>query len=275
MRLVARAGEVLGVELSVRDVFDAPSVRELVAASVGRSPALVPVTAVVPRPERVPLSFAQLRMWFINRLEPESPVYNLPAVLRVSGDLDVAALRAAVVDVVGRHEVLRTSFPDADGVPFQQIASVDDVAAHLDWGVVESLAAVEVAAMAGFDLVSQWPVRVRVWRAGDREFVVAVVTHHIASDGESQLPLLTDLLTAYAARVAGEVPVFEPLPVQFADFAIWQHDVLGSPDDPDSVVGRQLGYWRERLAGLPDVLALPTDRPRPRIASHDLSLIHI
>ncbi|MFZ1910736.1 MAG: amino acid adenylation domain-containing protein, partial [Propionicimonas sp.] len=269
MRLVARAGEVLGVELSVRDLFDAPSVRELVADSVNKSAALAPIVAVVPRPERVPLSFAQQRMWFINRLEPGSPVYNLPAVLRVRGDLDVGALHAALVDVVVRHEVLRTTFPSVDGVPFQLIAASESSAGLLDWAVVDSREAVESAVMAGFDLVHDAPIRARVWQAAPGEFVLALVTHHIASDGQSQLPLVSDLLAAYVARAAGAAPVFTALEVQFADFAIWQHEVLGSADDPQSVIGRQLQFWRDGLTGLPDVLPLPTDRPRPAVASHD------
>ncbi|MFT3661297.1 MAG: amino acid adenylation domain-containing protein [Gordonia sp. (in: high G+C Gram-positive bacteria)] len=269
MRVVARVSDALGVQVSVRDVFDAPSVRELVAAVAGRAPALPPVVAVVPRPGQVPLSFAQQRMWFINRLDPVSPVYNVPTVLRVRGGLDVEALHAALVDVVVRHEVLRTVFPDRDGVPAQSVAQTSSVAARLDWAVVGSRAEVEAAVMAGFDLVSEWPIRVRVWEVASDEHVLAVITHHIASDGESQLPLVTDLLTAYSARVEDRVPEFAPLPLQFADFAIWQHEVLGSPEDPSSVVGRQLGYWTEQLAGLPDVLSLPADRPRPSSASHE------
>ncbi|PWD40986.1 hypothetical protein ACN93_21840, partial [Gordonia paraffinivorans] len=135
MRLVARVSDALGVQVSVRDVFDAPSVRELVVAVSGRRPALPPVRAVSPRPGRVPLSFAQQRMWFINRLDSSSGMYNIPLVLRVVGDLDVDALRAAVVDVVVRHEVLRTTFPDVDGVPFQLVHPAGEVAERLDWVV--------------------------------------------------------------------------------------------------------------------------------------------
>ncbi|WP_344786239.1 amino acid adenylation domain-containing protein, partial [Gordonia caeni] len=268
MRLVSRVSEVLGVELSVRDVFDAPSVRGLVGVSVGRGVGLPPVVAVVPRPVRVPLSFAQARMWFINQLDPSLPTYNIPAVLRLTGRLDVAALRAAFVDVVVRHEVLRTVFPAVDGVPFQEIASVDEVDGRLDWAVVGSRAELEAAVSAGFDVTSDWPLRVRLWRVGEGEFVLAVVAHHIAADGESMRPLVADVVGAYAVRAAGGVPVVAPLSVQFADFAVWQHEVLGSPADGESVVGGQLGYWREQLVGAPEVLALPADRPRPRVASH-------
>ncbi len=273
MRLAARAGDVLGVEFSVRDVFDAPSVRELVAAVVDRAPALPPVRAVVPRPEMIPLSFAQQRMWFINRLEPEAPTYNMPAVLRLSGEVNVEALRASVADVVRRHEVLRTSFPDVDGVPVQLIAPESSVEADLAWRDVDSVEAFEAAVAAGFDLAVAWPIRAVICRQ-EGAILFAVVAHHIGADGESMLPLVTDVLTAYVARAAGEVPVFAPLPVQFADYALWQHAVLGSPDQPDSVIGRQLAYWRDHLAGIPDVLELPASRPRPAVASRDGALVH-
>ncbi|PWD41140.1 non-ribosomal peptide synthetase, partial [Gordonia paraffinivorans] len=197
MRLVARVSDALGVQVSVRDVFDAPSVRELVVAVSGRRPALPPVRAVSPRPGRVPLSFAQQRMWFINRLDSSSGMYNIPLVLRVVGDLDVDALRAAVVDVVVRHEVLRTTFPDVDGVPFQLVHPAGEVAERLDWVVVDSVGGIEGAVAAGFVLQEQWPVRVRVWGSAPGEYVVAVVMHHIAADGESLGPFVSDLVAGY------------------------------------------------------------------------------
>ena len=126
------------------------------------------------------------------------------------------------------------------------------------------------SAATGFDVAGDWPLRAMLWPTTDGaepEYLFAVVTHHIAVDGESLLPLVSDVVTAYRARTAGAVPQWSPLPVQFADFAIWQHDVLGSADDPQSVVGRQLDYWREQLADVPDVLELPADRRRPAVAS--------
>ncbi|MGV9712982.1 amino acid adenylation domain-containing protein, partial [Gordonia sp. NPDC003424] len=268
MRVVARVSQAFGVDVSVRDLFGAPSVRELLtvlaeAERSGRSA----ITAVTPRPDRIPLSFAQLRMWYINQLDTTSPAYNLPLVLRLSGDLDVDALHAAIIDVIARHEILRTTFPTDDGVPRQVVASVTAVAARLDWAIVDSMADVERAVSLGFDVTRQLPLRVRVWEAVPREFVLAIVIHHIASDGESTGPLVADLVTAYTARRDSIDPEFSPLAIQFADYALWQHRVLGAPDDPDSIVGGQLGHWRDRLAGLPELLDLPTDRPRPAVAS--------
>ncbi|MGB6244628.1 MAG: amino acid adenylation domain-containing protein, partial [Gordonia sp. (in: high G+C Gram-positive bacteria)] len=274
-RVAARVGQVLGVSVSVRDVFDAPSIRELAAVAATKGSALAPIAAVVPRPERIPLSFAQQRMWYVNQIDPSSAAYNQPVVLRLTGDLDLDALHAAVVDVVTRHEVLRTTFPETDGAPHQKIGRASTIGAKLDWDVVDDLDELREAVGTGFDVTKHWPIRARVWAdpanadaaPADREFVVAVVVHHIAIDGESSTPLVTDLVTAYSARAADTEPVFTPLAVQFADFALWQHEVLGSVEDPSSIVGRQLGYWREALAGLPELVELPADRPRPAVAS--------
>ncbi|MFM9377482.1 amino acid adenylation domain-containing protein [Gordonia sp. VNK21] len=267
-RIIARAGEALGADLNLRDLFEAPTIREFAVRAEQTEPGLPPVTAVDPRPDRIPLSLAQQRMWFINQFDPEQSTYNIPAVMRLTGRLDVPALHAAVVDVVTRHEVLRTTFPAVDGVPFELIAPAGDVAGRLDWLEVYSEDELYAAAAAGFDVTTSWPIRARLWQCGADEWLLALVVHHVAADGESLAPLVRDLLTAYTARAAAELPAFSPLPVQFADFALWQRAVLGDPDDPDSVVGRQLAFWRRHLTGAPDLLAMPTDHPRPPVASH-------
>ncbi|WP_169330949.1 amino acid adenylation domain-containing protein [Gordonia sputi] len=266
-RVAARISELFDADITVRDVFEQPTVRGLAALAAQREPGLAPVVPVVPRPASIPLSFAQARMWVINQFDPTLSTYNVPVLLRLSGDVDVAALRAAVVDVVERHEVLRTVFPAVDGVPVQMVGAVDTVSDRLDWGVVDSAAKLEVAVTDGFDVSVEEPLRCRVWQSAQDEYVFALVAHHIAADGESMGPLVSDMMAAYAARATGAVPHFAPMPVQFADVAIWQHEVLGRPDDPTSVVARQLSYWEDSLAGVPDVLELPTDRPRPLVAS--------
>ncbi|AZZ81208.1 non-ribosomal peptide synthetase [Gordonia alkanivorans] len=268
MRLAARVSDVLGVDVSVRQVFETPTVRGLVAASTRSGAALASVVAVSPRPERIPLSFAQQRMWFINQLEPQAITYNIPAMLRFTGPLDVDALRRALVDVVQRHEILRTTFPAHEGFPFQSVSDPGEVEARLDWRVVDTQVEFETAITTGFDVSDQWPLRARLWKTDVDAHVFALVLHHIAADGQSMGPLVGDIATAYAARSSGLTPEFAPLEVQFADYAIWQHAVLGAPDDEHSVVGAQLAYWTEQLADLPDVLGLPTDRPRPPVASH-------
>ncbi|MCW2566177.1 MAG: nrps4-2, partial [Mycobacterium sp.] len=220
----------------------------------------------------IPLSSAQLRLWFLERLLGPSPLYNVPFQLRLRGALDVAALVGAVGDVVGRHEVLRTVVvEDSGGVPFQRVVPVGEVA--LDVPVVE-VAADRVAATVRelvsyrFDVSAEIPVRAWVLRVGPAEHVLVVVAHHIACDGESAGPFGRDVVAAYSARRAGGVPGWVELPVQYADYALWQREVSGEESDPDSVVAGQLAYWRRELAGVSGPVGLPVDRVRPAVAGH-------
>ncbi|MBD3011049.1 amino acid adenylation domain-containing protein, partial [Streptomyces sp. 5-10] len=269
-RVVNRIRSVLGVELSVRTLFEAPTVAALARALDGEEGARQALSARE-RPEVLPLSFAQRRLWFLNRMEGPSATYNAPVVLRLSGALDRAALELALSDLVGRHESLRTVFPEVDGSPRQQVWDRDAV--RLPLTVVDTTEAAlpeQLAATAtrGFDLTVQLPLRTTLFALGETEHVLAVVIHHIATDGWSTAPLVRDLSAAYAARCDGRAPAWEPLPLAYADYTLWQRDHLGDEDDPESLAFRQLAYWREALAGLPDELALPTDRPRPAVASH-------
>ncbi|HEY0699416.1 MAG TPA: amino acid adenylation domain-containing protein, partial [Micromonospora sp.] len=217
------------------------------------------------RPERLPLSYAQRRLWFINKVEEADGSYNIPLAVRLFGEVDVEAMRAALTDVVARHESLRTLFPDVDGVPEQRIVPAEAARPTLAVREVAPAELEEVlaaAAVRDFDLATELPLRAHLLALAPREHVLLVVLHHIAADGASMGPFAADLGTAYAARVAGRAPEFPPLPVQYADYAIWQRQTLGDEDDPDSPIARQLDHWRTTLAGLPDELSLPTDRPR-------------
>ncbi|MFI5776141.1 amino acid adenylation domain-containing protein [Nocardia sp. NPDC051570] len=269
-RLASRIRAVLGVEVPIRTVFDAPTVAQLVTR-LDAGIRVRPTLSARVRPEVVPLSFAQRRLWFIHRLEGPSATYNIALAVRLTGAFDASAFAAAVGDVVIRHESLRTIFADAIGVPAQRVLDVEDVEVPvtvIDVDPAETDAAVTAAVRYEFDLSAEIPVRAEVFRCGDDECVLVVLIHHIAGDGWSMTPLLRDLATAYTARSTHRAPEWTPLPVQYVDYTLWQEELLGSPVDPDSVLFRQFEYWRRALDGLPEQLRLPTDRPRPRVAGY-------
>jgi amino acid adenylation domain-containing protein len=262
-RLVSRIRSVFAAEVPIRAVFETPTAAGLAAVLGDARPAGAPLRAAT-RPARLPLSFGQQRLWFLQRLDGASATYHLPLVMRLTGDLDIAALRAAWTDVAGRHEVLRTTFGEDPEGPFQIVGS------RLPSFTVEPAEERDVAAVVAeavrhpFDLVGEPPARLRLFVLPAGEYVLVLLIHHIAGDGWSSAPLSRDLAEAYAARLRGERPPWTPLPVQYADFALWQRAASG-----EEKPAAQLAYWRERLAGLPAALDLPADRPRPAVAASD------
>ncbi|WP_083873953.1 non-ribosomal peptide synthetase [Nocardia paucivorans] len=270
-RAAARLGEIVATRVPARLVFEAPTVAGLAArleqlTGTGERRALT----AMERPERIPLSLAQQRMWFLNQFDPASAVNNIPFAVRLSGELDVAALRAAVGDVITRHETLRTVYPAVDGIGYQKILAPDEAMPDVvSEPITESALPEWLAALAltGFDVADQVPLRIGLAELGPDEHIVAMVVHHIAADGASITPFLRDLLTAYLARHAGQAPSWDPLPVQYADYTLWQRELLGDENDPGSVAAKQLEFWRQQLAGLPDRIDLPADRPRPGVSS--------
>ncbi|WP_405358697.1 amino acid adenylation domain-containing protein [Kitasatospora sp. NBC_00085] len=268
IRLVDRIRSALGVELSIRAVFEEPTPAGLAATVALGQQARTAVRPAV-RPERLPLSFAQRRLWFLNELDGGA-AYNIPYAARLSGALDVEALNAALADVVDRHESLRTVLPTEDGRPWQQVLTGRE--ARTDLTVTDTTPDALEAELAEesnrvFRLTTEPALRARLFRLAPDEHVLLLVVHHVACDGWSLEPLLDDLAEAYAARRTGTAPVRPPLPVQYADFTLWQRDLLGAEDDPASRLSQQTEYWRQALAGIPDQLALPFDRPRPGTVS--------
>ncbi|MFI5887791.1 amino acid adenylation domain-containing protein, partial [Streptomyces sp. NPDC051554] len=275
MRLIARIRSVLEVSVGVREVFAEPTVAG-VARLVESAEATTDVAVLGrgERPERVPLSFAQQRMWFLNRMDGNGAdgagaAYNLPFALRLTGDLDIDVLRAALGDIADRHESLRTVFPDIEGVPYQQV--LEGAGSRPELVVVEAgerwRDAMQDEIGRGFDLAVELPWRTTLLKVSDTERVLLLLAHHIATDAWSMGVLANDLQAAYRARLAGEAPGWEPLPVQYADYALWQREVLGELDDPGSAGAGQVAYWRRELEGAPQETMLPFDRPRPAAPS--------
>ncbi|MGW1973963.1 amino acid adenylation domain-containing protein, partial [Streptomyces sp. NPDC001889] len=268
-RAVSRVRSALGVECGVRDVFEARTVAALAARLAGHSATDRPALTAVPaaeRPERLPLSPSQRRLWLIDRVRGPSPAYNVPFAVRLRGELDPAALEAAVHDVVTRHEVLRTLFAEHDGEPHQRVLHPDDArpALLVREVPVERLAAeAEAFCRQALDLSVDLPLRVTLLRTAEDDHTLVLLLHHIATDEWSTGPLLTDLDTAYQARINGRTPHYTPLPVQYTDYALWQHHLLHNTQ----LTTRQTHHWHTTLTGLPDELTLPTDRPRPALPS--------
>ncbi|MEV7323447.1 amino acid adenylation domain-containing protein [Streptomyces sp. NPDC093970] len=270
-RLLSRIRTTLGAELTVRDVFRNPTVAELARRVADGTGAARSAPVARPRPEAVPLSFGQRRLWLIDRMEGHNSLYNMPMALRLRGRLDVAALTEALSDVVARHESLRTVFAEVDGTPVQRVLPAADarpVVDVLDCADDEVEAAADAAVRRPFDLARELPLRATVLRVGAEDHLLVLVMHHIAGDGWSMGPLSQDLAEAYSARCTDAAPVFAPLPVQYADYTLWQRETLGAEDDPDSLFTRQLEFWRAALADLPEELPLPADRPRPAVTAH-------
>ncbi|MHC3462307.1 amino acid adenylation domain-containing protein [Streptomyces flavovirens] len=270
-RLAARIRTVLGVEVQVKALFEHPTPAALAAALDGAEEARTRLERVPVRPDPLPLSFAQQRLWFLGRLEGPSATYNVPLVLRLDGPLDAGALENALGDVIERHESLRTVFPDTDGVARQAVrdaegADLDLTPRYTEPDRLDEVLATEVA--HAFDIGVELPVRARLLRLGAEAHVLVLLVHHIAGDGWSLAPLARDLGEAYRARTEGEEPSWTELAVQYADYTLWQRALLGDEDDPASRAARQLDFWRTALAGAPELLALPCDRPRPVVTAY-------
>ena len=271
-QVVARVRETFRMEVSLRQLFAAPTITEL-AQEIERirhqaagleSPPLLPVN----REQPLPLSFAQQRLWFLDKLEPHSAFYNIPAAVRLVGPLRTDALARTLGEIVRRHEVLRTTFVVVEGEPQQLIHPPQPLTiiptdlSTLPEAEKESTLAqlVHNEAVAPFDLSRGPLLRVRLLRLSADEHVLSVTMHHIISDGWSMGVLVREVAALYEAYLKGEASTLPELPIQYADYAVWQREWLAG-----AVLEQQLSYWREQLADIPAVIELPTDRPRPPV----------
>ncbi len=268
MRLVARVGAVLGTELTVREVFETPTVRALARTAAGGPRTTGPAPGDLPRPERLPLSYAQQRQWFLDRFDGTHSAYHIPMALRLTGALDESALAGALDSLVARHESLRTLIAEDEDGPYQRIVTTTPRCERTPVTEDGLDAALREAVARPFDLTTETPVRVHLFAVGPDEHVLLVVVHHIAGDGASVQVLARDLVAGYRSLLDGDTPEQADAAPQYADFALWQRSALGTEDDPDSLLSRQLDHWTAALDGLPEELALPADRPRPAAGPH-------
>jgi len=284
MRVLSRVREAFGVELPLRGIFESPTLAAL-AAEIDRlhgaegnpadsTPPLVPVD----RSGDLPLSFAQERLWFVDRLEPGSPVYTMGSVYRFRGVLDASALERALAEIVRRHESLRTVVPESGGLPVQRILSWDEgvdawgadgFAYHDLASLAPALATAEAERLVRapftepFDLARGPLLRTMLVRTAPDEHLFAFNLHHVVGDGWSLGIFFRELGVLYAAFAAGEPSPLSALRVQYGDYAVWQRAWLTG-----AVLERQVAYWRDTLAGAPPLLELPTDRPRPALQGY-------
>ncbi|HEY6186814.1 MAG TPA: amino acid adenylation domain-containing protein, partial [Pyrinomonadaceae bacterium] len=275
-QLISRVREIFHVELPLRSLFETPTVAGLadrIEHEIRIEPALAaPPIVAVSRDQKLPLSFSQQRLWFLDQLEPGGWMYNIPAAVRLTGRLDVAALEQTFREISRRHEALRTNFSMTDGQAVQvvygerlislPVVDLGDLPETERESEAERLIAEE--SQQPFDLEHGSLIRVFLLRLEEEDHVLAVTMHHIISDGWSIGVLIKEMATLYEAFSAGQPSPLPELPIQYADFAHWQREWLQG-----DVLDAQLSYWKRQLAGAPPLLELPTDRPRPAVQTYN------
>ncbi|MFI8860667.1 amino acid adenylation domain-containing protein [Streptomyces prasinus] len=269
VRVLSRLRSSLGVEVALTELFAAPTLAGFAAAVAAALPTCRPAIRPVPRRDGSPVSFAQRRLWFLSRMEGASRAYHIPFGLRLTGDLDTAALRRALQRIVDRHEILRTVFAQVDGEPVQKILPFAEFAlAEQEVSAADLPAVVAEEALAPFDLATGPLIRGRLVRLVERDHALLITMHHIVSDGWSLRLLLEELAALYGAFARGETDPLPPLPVQYGDYAAWQHALAATGELADSAA-----YWQQSLHGVPELLELPTDRPRPARQDHSGAVV--
>ena len=271
-QVISRVRDTISIELPLRSLFEAPTIAELAEwvenlLKNGQSVQALPLLPI-PRSESIPLSFAQARLWFLDQLQPNSAFYNIPLALRLSGQLNIAALQSSINAIIQQHEALRTNFTTQEGQPVQVIAStknlellvVDLLHLRESEREIEAQRLVNEQANRPFNLEREPLLRGTVLQLGETEYVLLLTMHHIISDGWSMGVFVRELTELYKAFCTGAPPSLPELPVQYADFALWQRQWLQG-----EILVPQLDYWKEQLLDAPALLELPTDRPRPAV----------
>ncbi|MFD2211792.1 amino acid adenylation domain-containing protein [Virgibacillus halophilus] len=275
-QLMNRIRDVFEVELGIGKLFETPTVSGLVK-QLKRGKQVRPPVQKAEKQDKIPLSFAQRRLWFLYQLEGPSPTYNIPIVVRLTGELKQDVLQKAIMDVVARHESLRTIFPEQGGNARQQVLDVAVAKPNLYVQRIQESQLTEQldrAVRYCFHLSEEPAFRVELFEVGTGNFVLVLLLHHIIGDGWSLTPLTKDLREAYLSRLQGEAPQWTDLLVQYADYAYWQQELLENKADGKSLADAQLDYWVETLADLPEHLAIPTDYPRPLASSYQGKTYH-
>jgi acyl carrier protein len=273
-QVISRVRESFSIELPLRVIFESPTITEIAETieKAMRAEEGIELSPIVPisRDRQLPLSFSQQRLWFIDRFEPQSAAYNVPASVRLRGRIDVPALEQALSELIRRHETLRTVFAEVEGLPVQVIMPAAPV--HLaitdiggfseDERLIEARRLVTYDALLPFDLSRGPLLRTGLVRLADDDHIVLFTMHHIVSDGWSIGVLIREIATLYTAFTNDEPSPLPELPIQYADFAAWQREWLQG-----EVLESELRYWRQALSGAPAILQLPTDRLRPSVQS--------
>ncbi|HET7462386.1 MAG TPA: amino acid adenylation domain-containing protein [Longimicrobium sp.] len=278
VRVISRVRQVLEVDAALRELFDRPVLGDFARALRTAARAELPPIEPAPRDGGVPLSFAQQRLWFLEQLGDLGSTYHIRAPLRLRGALDRAALARALDGIVARHEALRTTFAEVDGVPEQRIAPAGASRFHLAEHDLAGRAGAEAEldrlmaeeAREPFDLERGPLIRGRLIRLAADDHVLLLTMHHIVSDGWSLGVLFGELSALYAAHHEGREAQLSPLPVQYADYAVWQRRGVAG-----DVLREQADYWTRALADAPELLELPTDHPRPARADHAGALLGV
>src|SRR5699024_548220 len=269
-QLMNHIREVFEIEIGIGKLFETPTAAGLVQ-QLAQGKQVRPPVQKGERRDMIPLSFAQRRLWFLYQLEGPSPTYNIPVVIHLSGKLELGALQDALFDVTARHESLRTVFPEQAGTAHQHILDAAEAKPVLHVHRIEEAELtdrLQSAVRYCFNLAEEPAFRVELFEMEADKYVLVLLLHHIVGDGWSLTPLTKDLKEAYISRKHGEAPQWQELPVQYADYALWQEDVLENTKEKESLAEEQLNYWVDALADLPDHLEIPTDFPRPAESSY-------